>query len=887
MKESRKSTILPATIPLPMLAQHSTATTKTKAMKASQASRYRLALLVAHFFLTYPRWSWGLFLFFASRSLPLEPLREGLQQPFEKIKRIVYHESRTYETCTREFFSESVPSKRNQTLQVESQRIEQVQLQNQEKVGQLQASIHRCEQSLESAQNALRAWVQAQSGMELSAIFPLVQDKAQCSDKARHELDEWLWDESPSRRQVLQLFDDYRKQSSDSATRLSKYSMERSTYDYNYFVGQKMDLAWLEESWHAPDLNVLDIQFRNGDLLDAFDGQVLRVLNDAMVRVLLLEQRLSEFFESLEGFDANYREIYGRLISASGFVSDFLPRGIPIPSFFDLNGVPVADLLLPDVFENVHFDADLPELRGVRSRFLETLQNRLDDIREEIGDNIRLAVAQLKQTLADKFSLEDYHPPKFGSQANENRSIETELVATQELGEKTRANLDYSLRFGLSKVDAVETVTRAPNVGLATPPDLEGDTTFRDFLKPALPFVFLPRFFVAIFTLFISHRWLVEVFIQCFRAWQLYRRFLQTVNPIMPKIVYGFHDEEPPYAEAFWVIQKTILKHFTTPWMACGLILLPFAAVGTTLWLPHVKSSCVDSTSGTILGRHVVVPVLINQAMMTGNSVHVRSQMECHRDTERLCYEAFYASDERQRKHQQISEHLLFDLNHSKSSFHLMDSCIDVETLDKFFQSSCCGWDGYPAACDENTEVYHCPMDNRTSEVRPFLQLSSYLSEESCLKDIYSIEDGRFDCSKLSNMCSDSACSGVNRTLLTTTIISAECQIEVYFMKVCLSVFVALYHAIMINLFCTLIFNGMKQSWWRKICPGGIQLETHMNEKGEIVKGADPEERFARVAATMSRFDLMGKLQLTLGCGIFLLWFISFFLCRKILSKFR
>ena len=672
-------------------------------------------------------------------------------------------------------------------------------------------------------------------------------------------------------------------------TRLSKYSMERASYDYNYFVGQKMDLAWLEETWHAPDLDISDMLFLDGDFLDAFDGQVLRVLNDAMVRVVLLERRLSAFFESLEGFDANYRELYARLISASDFVRDFLPRGIPIPSYFDLDGVPVADLLLPEVFENIHFDVDLPELRRVKSKFLETLQSHLDDVRDEVGDSLRAAVAQLKQAMADKFSLEDYHPPLFDSQANVNQSIQTELAATRELGEKTRSNLDHSLRFGLSRMDTTETATRIPNVSLATPPDLEDDTTFRDFLKPELPFVFLPRFLVVMFTLFISHRWLVDAVIQCFRAWQLYRRFLQTVNPIMPKIVYGNQDDEHPYAEALMVIQQTILKHFITPWMAFGLILLPFAAVGTTLWLPHVKSSCVDSTLGTVLGRHVVVPVLINQAMMSGNSLHMTNQLHCHRETERLCYEAFFASDERQREHQQTSDQLLFELEHSKSSLHRMSSCIEVDTLDEFFQSACCGWDGYSAACDENTDTYDCPMDNRTSEVRPFSPLSSYLSDESCLKDISSvrIQDGRFDCSELNNMCSDSACSGVNRTLLAAAIISAECQIEVYFMKVCLSVLVALYHAIMINLCCTLVFNGMKQSWWRKICPDGIRLETHMNEKGEIVKGADPEERSARIAATMSRFDLMGKLQLTLGCGIFLFWFVSFFICRKLLSQFR
>ena len=187
MKASIKSTTTLPTTLLPILArQHNNNGARTKKdTKTSQASRYRLALLVAHFFLAYPRWSWGLFLFFASRSLPLESVQEGLQQPFLRIKAIVYQESQAYETCTREFFSESVPWKRNQTLHVESQRIEKVQLRNQEIVERLRTSIHQCEQSVESAQSALCSWVQVQSGMELSSIIPLEADRAQCSDAAR------------------------------------------------------------------------------------------------------------------------------------------------------------------------------------------------------------------------------------------------------------------------------------------------------------------------------------------------------------------------------------------------------------------------------------------------------------------------------------------------------------------------------------------------------------------------------------------------------------------------------------------------------------------------------------------------------------------------------
>ena len=52
----------------------------------------------------------------------------------------------------------------------------------------------------------------------------------------------------------------------------------------------------------------------------------------------------------------------------------------------------------------------------------------------------------------------------------------------------------------------------------------------------------------------------------------------------------------------------------------------------------------------------------------------------------------------------------------------------------------------------------------------------------------FDLRDGRFDCSKLNNICSDGGCLGVNSTILAETIASAECQIELYFMKGCLLV---------------------------------------------------------------------------------------------------
>ena len=858
----------------------------------TMSHRRRLLLFLAYFLLTYPRWSWGLFLFLAGRSLPLETVQKGLQQPLQRIAAVVNQESRNYQDCTKQFFMDTVPAKRNRTILVETRRIQRIQQDNRQQFQRLEEIMSGSEQVVATAQRAVRSWVQAQTDdASIDILLPLVADRKQCSAQNRTDLTEWVWGSSSSRRHVLQLFDNYRQRVDGYSAHLANYSMARAAYDYDYFVGITTKLAWLDFSFDFPDLDLSVIPLVDIDLLDLLDNKVLDVLNDAMVRVILLERRIMEFFESLDNFDLHYRDLYERLIATAEFVRDFLPRGIPIPSSLDLDGVPVADLLLPEVFEIPYFFDDLPSLMSVRFRYAQAIRERLEKLRQkiagEISDQLEFAVEKLKEFLRDKFALEDYNPPLFKDGMDLNQSINEEMKVLEEMGTETRTNLDQSLRVNLSPNGTASDLFSGLSFSNMTPPNLEDKATVADFLRPEIPLVFLPRVLMTLFMFFLSHRWLIELLIQCFRAWVLFRRFWNSVTPIVPKIIYDEEKEEHPYVATLLFMQTTVFKHFVTPWMALALVLLPFAVVGATLWLPHVQASCIESTRGTVLARHVMVPVLINQAMMSGNTEHVHRQFSCNRETEMACYKSFVESDESQQLYQNAFAELEFDHNHLVHSFSLLENCIDTDRLDVMFGQACCGLEGYDELCGENTMSYVCPVDNRTS--RPFSRLSSYLASEAFVKDIgdFRIREDRFNCSDLNNICSDGACTGVNTTLLARSIIEDECRIEAYAMKACLSVVVALYHAVMLNLGCTLMFNGLKQLSWDKISPQSIQLVTFMSQDGQLVKGADIKDRSDRIASAMRRFEVVGKLQLALGGWIFLVWIISFRVFREALWKFR
>ena len=167
------------------------------------------------------------------------------------------------------------------------------------------------------------------------------------------------------------------------------------------------------------------------------------------------------------------------------------------------------------------------------------MEELCEEIKEELTDSMRWVRERLKDALEDRFALEDYYPPRFDEMSDVNRSVRSELHVMQSVARKTRESLDQSLKFGHTGYFNKSAVhARTPNVSLGTPPDLEDEATIMDYLQPEMPLIFLPRILVSVFFLFVSHRWLVEAVIQCMRAWQLYRRFQQTVTPAPPRIVY-------------------------------------------------------------------------------------------------------------------------------------------------------------------------------------------------------------------------------------------------------------------------------------------------------------------------------------------------------------
>ena len=154
--------------PLPVLSP--TKTKKKQTRHQTHSARHRLLLLVAQFLLTFPRWSWSLFLFCANQSLPLPSIQQGLHQPIQNIQAVMRQESQHYEQCTKVFFSKAVHTVRNRTVQAETKRVQAIQAKNRKRLVQLENAISRCEEMVSTTRTLLRTLADMQEATDPSCI---------------------------------------------------------------------------------------------------------------------------------------------------------------------------------------------------------------------------------------------------------------------------------------------------------------------------------------------------------------------------------------------------------------------------------------------------------------------------------------------------------------------------------------------------------------------------------------------------------------------------------------------------------------------------------------------------------------------------------------------
>jgi hypothetical protein len=126
-------------------------------------------------------------------------------------------------------------------------------------------------------------------------------------------------------------------------------------------------------------------------------------------------------------------------------------------------------------------------------------------------------------------------------------------------------------------------------------------------------------------------------------------------------------------------------------------------------------------------------------------------------------------------------------------------------------------------------------------------------------------------------VCEKLPCQGVDNESLRAETVEADCEVELYALDLLAFILLTIFHAVAVNLICTLLFNGLRSVAWRKLYPDGIRLKTMLRENGRLATGDDQEDRLQRITVAIGRFELAGKLQIASGIILFLVWLFASF----------
>ncbi|GKY96748.1 hypothetical protein MPSEU_000634200 [Mayamaea pseudoterrestris] len=816
---------------------------------------------------------------------------EGMQQPWEALTHLVRLESQAYADCVDTAFKTTQPRLLNQTLQKEMKRLHNLQQTNRQIVRKAHDMAFSCSNSTRAAQRML----------VLSASFlRIVNDTNTCSTQDRMILNSFLkqdesFQASESRQVASSAWDEYLQSTQETMMRITNYAHARSEYDYNYFIGIQARLKKLV-AFQIPNIDVSLQELGVLDDLRKLLQSMVVALRDAQVRIEFLHGRLELFYTSISNLHLHYKDVFGRFQLASQFTRDFLPKGIALPDFFDMDNVPTPDLLLPVPFEVPTFALPLPDVDMLIAQYLNEaaalMARVIADLVDSVTDDIRIAFTDLLDELQDLLSLDDYHPPKYADSGKNIVNPEDEAKHLEELGQTLKEKGLAAFTRNWQIVDN-QPIPELPTNSDHIPPTMERNQTTFEYLEPQFPIISFPAFIKGFVMFAFAHSGIVDMVLQFIRLKRLKDRHERNAQPDLPEIDYVDEEESDEKEEggdeaspAVIQSKSNVLRLFVTPWMALGLILIPLAGMFLGLYLPHVYSNCVQTEKGTYLARFLIAPVQINNANLLGNSIYTSGAVRCANRQHRLGNRLYAQSDLVYRQDAANLQSAINQWSKPKENNGALRRCVDTTLMDEVVTSSCCGLDGYGGRCSFNQSKNLCPIDNSTLPAAAFRPLGEYLDNGACRQImVIGLEDAYFDNSVLYEICDIVPCRGADSGLIHFFTIQAVCQIEVYIMGCCFWVLVAVYHMLMIGTACAQILSGVICVRWRSIRPDGIKLRTQVRENGELVKGFEQEERHSRVASAVRAYERVGWIRILLGSVLLLVWFISFFVLRHVLSK--
>lgn len=844
--------------------------------------RNRYFMASCHYFTTAIGGSFLFMLGLAQLCLPLPSVQDGVTLPYQLMIQAVARESQDYLNCTMDAF-DAMNILLNRTVVTEQMRIERISVQNQLTIQQATLVSQVCVNESNLATRALQAW---------PLHLPLVNDTTVCTNPDRSQLADILGSGGASNvmatdNQVSLCFDAYLSSSQESLDRIANYSQALAVYNYDYFVGVKIQttlnlLANLSVPTLAlPSTNVLP-------QLTALLQDIINALNDMEGRVQLLTVTLNQYKVSLDNVFANYLALYAAALSLEANIKNLWPNTLRFPDGLklDLTGISAPDLLKPDI-PLPQFASPLPDVNLLVSNFLnqavQLINQLVEDAASSMESQVRMLLEDLKNQLTLSLSLKDYHPPKYvGSHVGIN-DVDGEIQYLHALGVSTEQQVLTSLsnmHTALANVSS-QAPTTPSHVNVTSPTFADSSSGF-DYFDIGIPYLVIPSFLLAIWAVLVRYCYVVEFALQLGHIFKQKQKFEKNVTPDLPDVDFEVTDggdvDNSDKKEKKWYGQ---LGSFATELVACASPFAVYVGVGLLIpfwivffiWSPHVSKSCVYSRNGTVFANDMIYPYLANKAGLAGNLYLTKSEFQCQQRRQSVCNTEYADSDLTYRQNENSLSASQNSFLHSVGVTDVFDRCIEIDMVDNAFATDCCGLEGYSdEGCDARQKKYLCPIDNTAFPPTAFLPIGNYLSDQACHNAgtwDFALADSRFNCNVLQDLCTASQCNGVNQDLLLAVAIHADCKIESYLVRLCQWFFVVLLFRLFIQTFSVLLRNAIKQLFWRSLAPSEFKLKTQINEAGELIKGKSRRERSKYIENALRRYERSGWIKLFCAFMVF------------------
>jgi hypothetical protein len=860
-----------------------------------QASRTNMAIF--HFIMTVPKWSIGLFLFLASYTSPLSTTHYAIQEPIQRLRALVQMESKSYQDCVQRSIARM--DRGLEEVAIKDRRcLEEFHHENQKIVIEAQQVTNACSQHTRKARFSLVQWQYDSMPLpwtEIVSVDDVILTNEYdgiCTIDERNQTERLLGkDFRLYEDQISDVIETYVDDSQNSLELLQAYGLQRFEYDWKYFVMDRIQPALEYLAAHSASIQSVAMNFE----VDLSSVQVMfrstlvqleTTLEEAKRHIDILQSKLEEFSVSINDFHFAYDELYGRLIKAVEFSKDLLPPGTSLPPFLDLTNLPIAEVYLPstslvwsELELNYHHIHEM--LDEAAHECMLIMLNVLENVRAQAGQQLRGTIQDISRALVDILELKDYNPPKFHGSSDGIINVADELEFQSKRGEETRKWVDETMT-SLGRITLINnanfTSIQGPNISAKNYSYVNDGTNF-EYLGVLFPSISIPDLLNKAILWITSNTWLVEILIQAYRLWRLESVYSRGAIPKLPEIDYGDGDDNAEQPRTKYMIIEMIMKGILCPRLIIfSFFCLPLCFISIFFWFPHVQKSCVATSDGTFIARNFLSPLLINQANAQGNARYLHTEFECQSSQRQWCTEIGTETETRYQADWSALHSFQMHHNQSLDAMGLMADCLDLSRMNLMVIESCCGLKGYgSSACLSDQHRFTCPIDASTTPPSAFLPLGTYLSEATCQKQffVWDLADPRYDCANLTEVCRHIPCTGVNEDLIRLHTIQTDCKVELYVVDCCYFLLAVFFHAVSINLISTLLFRGLRQVQWRRLCPNGIKLKTQLRENGDLAKGFELEDRSVRIANAVKHFEILGKAQIGMGTFLFVAYGIT------------